>query len=180
MLGMVFRELLELIEDKFGADAVDDVLDAADVASGGAYTSVGTYPHGEMVQLVVALAEHTRLPARDLLHAFAEHLMQFFASRHPEIFEHASSTLDFIESVDRHIHREVRKLYPDAELPTFHSRRVGPDTLEIDYVSSRGFEELAHGLMLAAARHFGETVTVEQGERTEDGRIPFRVLAKAA
>ena len=41
MKGMLFTALLELIEAEFGSDVLDDVKPA----SGGIYTSVGTYDH---------------------------------------------------------------------------------------------------------------------------------------
>lgn len=107
MKGMVFRELLELVEERFGADTVDDIIDAAELASGGAYTTVGTYHHGEMVRLVMALAEHTRLAARELLFAFAEHLIGRFRTLHPRFFAGAENSSSFLERVDAHVHLEV-------------------------------------------------------------------------
>jgi len=56
MKGVVFTEFLDMVEAKFSADMVDDIIDDAKLASGGAYTAVGTYPHSEMVALGVALA----------------------------------------------------------------------------------------------------------------------------
>jgi hypothetical protein len=38
---MVFVELLKMAEESFGEELVDAVIDAADLPSGGAYTSVG-------------------------------------------------------------------------------------------------------------------------------------------
>lgn len=180
MKGMVFTEFLRLVEQEFGDDVVDDIIDAAELPSEGAYTAVGTYEHGEMVALVSHLSEQVSVPAKDLLHVFAEHLMGFFAKNHPQFFSEAGETLRFIESVDAHIHVEVRKLYPDAQLPNFRCERRGPNELEVVYTSSRNFDELAHGLMKAAARHFGETIEVEAGERSAQGEVPFIVRKQAA
>lgn len=68
MKGIVFTEFIEMVENRFSADMMDDILDAANTASGGAYTAVGTYDHGEMVALVSALSAHTGL---SLKHLFA-------------------------------------------------------------------------------------------------------------
>jgi predicted homoserine dehydrogenase-like protein len=57
MKGIVFTEFLDMVETTISADAVDDVIEAAGVPSGGAYTAVGTYDHKEMVSLVGALSE---------------------------------------------------------------------------------------------------------------------------
>ena len=41
MKGMVFVELLHMDEDALGEDAVEDILDRFDIASGGAYGAFG-------------------------------------------------------------------------------------------------------------------------------------------
>lgn len=50
MKGIVFVEFLEMVESTFSAEMADDIIDACDLSSGGAYTSVGTYPHSEIVR----------------------------------------------------------------------------------------------------------------------------------
>ena len=47
---------------------VDDIIDASALPSGGAYTAVGTYHHGEMLALCSALAERTGEPVPALVH----------------------------------------------------------------------------------------------------------------
>ena len=43
------------------------LIESTDLASGGSYTAVGTYPSSEMVSLVVRLSELTNVPVRPLL-----------------------------------------------------------------------------------------------------------------
>ncbi len=43
MKGIVFTELIDMVEATFGEDMMDDVFDDCDLESGGAYTAVGTY-----------------------------------------------------------------------------------------------------------------------------------------
>ena len=52
MKGIVFTEFLDLVEDKFGLEMVDKIIQSSDLESGGIYTSVGTYKFSEMLQLV--------------------------------------------------------------------------------------------------------------------------------
>ena len=83
MKGMVFTEFLEMVEDKFSADMVDDIIDDSAPPSGGAYTAVGTYDHNELVGMVVALSQRSGLPlflgsypitpASDILHELSRH-----------------------------------------------------------------------------------------------------------
>lgn len=68
MKGMVFTEFLDFVAARFGDDMVDDIVEASPLESGGAYTAVGTYSHGEMVALCSAPASRpassSRLSAR--------------------------------------------------------------------------------------------------------------------
>ena len=45
---------------EFGLEVADSIIEKANLASGGAYTSVGTYSHKEIIDLVVQLAETTK------------------------------------------------------------------------------------------------------------------------
>ncbi|GAB6843268.1 hypothetical protein HNR00_002194 [Methylorubrum rhodinum] len=168
MKGVVFTEFLDFVSGSLGADMADDIIDDADVASGGAYTAVGTYPHTEMQALVVALAHRTGTPAPDLLRLFGSHLCRRFVAKYPEFFEAKTSLFDFLDSVDGHIHVEVHKLYPDAELPVFRLNRRGADTIDLDYESCRPLEALAEGMIRAAADHYRQPVAIDTSRVEEE------------
>ena len=130
MKGMVFTELLSFVEQIHGADAVDDLIEACDLSSGGAYT--GTYDHTEMQALVAALSRQSNTPPNELLERFGQHLIGCFRVSFPDFFKAAPTLFNFLESIDLHIHVEVRKLYPDAELPEFPAERVDNETMHLD------------------------------------------------
>jgi len=62
MKGIIFREFIDMVEAQFSPQMVDDIIQASTLASGGAYTSVGTYPHDEMFQLVEQLSIRSEIP----------------------------------------------------------------------------------------------------------------------
>jgi len=161
MKGVVFTEFLELVENNFGLDIADRIIDQAELSTGGAYTSVGTYDHSELVQLVVGLSAETNTPPATLVRAFGEYLFGRFAIGYPQFFTGITSTFDFLESIEDVIHVEVRKLYPDAELPTFAYQRTA-DQLVMTYRSKRAFADLAEGLIHACTQHFGEPIDIER------------------
>ena len=105
---------------------MDDLIEASDLPSGGAYTAVGTYDHKEMQSLVANLSAQSNTPPNELLDLFGQHLIGRFKASFPDFFKTAATLFDFLESIDSHIHVEVRKLYPDAELPEFRAERLGP------------------------------------------------------
>ena len=80
----------------------------------------------------------------------------------PAFFSGVDSAFTFLASIDGHIHVEVRKLYPDAELPRFECRMLGPSQMEMIYTSSRPFADLAEGLIVGCAKHFGQPMTIER------------------
>ncbi|MGB0466965.1 MAG: heme NO-binding domain-containing protein [Pontibacterium sp.] len=166
MLGIVFTEFMELVEEKFSPEILDDILDNTDLDSEGVYTSVGYYNHHDMIKMVVALSKRVDVPVDDLIEAFGEHLFTVLISNYPMLAGESDSTLDFLETVDSSIHREVIKLYPQAELPEFKCERISDTQLQMYYRSKRPFSRLALGLMKGCARHYGEELQVESESST--------------
>lgn len=162
MKGVVFREFSDLVETKFGIETLDRVLTQAELPSGGAYTSVGTYDHREMLQLVTALSAVVQVSAGVLVKSFGQYLFGRLARSFPALLAPYRSLPEFLEQVEGTIHREVRKLYRDAQLPTLQVRLLSSDRMEIIYRSTRPFADLAEGLLLGAAEHFGERVELER------------------
>ena len=174
MKGVVFTEFVEFAEERFGLDVADEMIARCTLPSGGAYTAIGTYDHGELVQMVGQLSALSGAPIPELLHGFGTHLLKRFASSFPDFFAHAS-VFEFLHRVDDTIHVEVRKLYPDAELPGFTCEQPEPHRLVMVYQSHRGMADLAAGLIAGAIAHFRENVHVQRDDLTTDGpqRIRF-------
>lgn len=162
MKGIVFTEFLEMVEKRFGPDVADAIIVNANLPSGGVYTSVGTYDHKELVALVVQLSSVTKAPPPALVKAFGKHLFARFVVGFPKFFANVSSSFQFLRNVESYIHPEVRKLYPDAELPRFEARDVDAQTLELIYRSSRHFADLAEGLIEGCTEHFGDAIDLRR------------------
>ena len=83
MKGIVFTEFLEMVEQKFSPELVDHIVEEAELPSGGVYTTVGTYNHGEMIKLVTCLSKESGISATDLMRVFGEHLFARFSFSTP-------------------------------------------------------------------------------------------------
>jgi hypothetical protein len=176
MKGVVFTEFLEMVEERFSPDMTDQIIENSKLASGGAYTTVGTYDHDEMIQLVSRLSEETGIPVAELLRSFGMHLFGRFQVMFPKYFEGISSSFDFLQMVDRYIHVEVRKLYPDAELPSFDCDASRPGCLQMTYRSSRPFAALAEGLIRGCVAHYGESVDIATEDMSDGAGTAVRFL----
>jgi hypothetical protein len=162
MKGVVFTEFMEMVEARFSLEIVERLIEESNLASLGIYTSVGTYDHQEMVTLVTNLSALVGMPVPDLLQEFGRHLFKQFVIKFPEFFDKTHSAFDFLPQVESYVHLEVKKLYPDAELPTFSCVFPRPDRLDMSYRSVRNLPDLAEGLILGCIEHFGETLEIKR------------------
>ncbi len=174
MKGIIFTEFLTFVANFWGEDMVDDIIDASALPSGGAYTSVGTYDHREMVSLLKALSTRSQCSADDLMQRFGFHLADRFAMLFPDFFHRSDSFFEFLASIDDYIHVEVQKLYPDAELPSFDVLQTEGPQMMMRYRSSRKMEALAEGLILGCARQFRRAILIEKSDGG-DGSTLFTV-----
>ena len=150
------------------AEMADRIIEGAALPSGGVYTAVGTYNHSEMIQLVSCLSEETGIASAELVRSFGMYLFGRFHTIFPKYFEDVTSSFDFLQRIDHYIHVEVRKLYPDAELPSFDCDTSQPGCLRLTYRSSRPFAALAEGLIRGCVAHYGEAVDIAM-EDLSDG-----------
>ncbi|MES2536801.1 MAG: heme NO-binding domain-containing protein [Pseudomonadota bacterium] len=168
MKGIVFRELVDMIEERFSPAIADKIISASSLATNGAYTSVGTYDHKEIVELVGHLSTTTGIPVPDLQRTFGEHLLNRFALLYPAHFRGQKSTFAFLAILDNKIHVEVKKLYPDAELPVFEHDLADPCKMVFVYRSKRPFADLAEGLIRGCIKHFNEDITLSRQDLPAD------------
>jgi Haem-NO-binding len=161
MKGIVFTEFLEMVEGKFSPELADRIIEQAELASGGVYTTVGTYDHVEMIRLVTCLSKETGVSTTDLMRFFGEYMFGRFFVLYPKYFEGIDSSFGFLAKIEDYIHVEVRKLYPEAELPTFGCDTSQLGSLRLTYRSTRPFAPLAEGLIRGCLAHFGEAADIE-------------------
>lgn len=169
MKGIVFTEFLEMVENKFGYEVVDHIIQESQLESNGVYTSIGTYSHAEIVQLLSNLSITTKVDAQVLLKAFGEYLFDTFLKTYPQFFDAEDNAFDFLKSIDNHIHVEVQKLYPDATLPKFDTQEHEDGTLFMVYKSERKMGALAEGLIEKSIEHYKVPHSVHKEILEESG-----------
>lgn len=169
MKGIVFTEFLELVEEKFGLEMVDNIITSSNLESEGIYTAVGTYSFSEMLQLLQHLSKNTGISIDNLLLVYAEHFFSVIEQNYPGLLATYKDPIEMISSIENHIHVEVRKIYPDAELPTFEVVSKTKNSLVMIYTSSRAMHHFGLGLMNKTFEHFNSTATIELEKIKEDG-----------
>ncbi|WP_397302621.1 heme NO-binding domain-containing protein [Nonlabens ulvanivorans] len=169
MKGIVFTEFLDLVEEKFGLGMVDQIIEQSELPSNGVYTSIGTYSFAEMLQLIQNLSANTGLSIDQLLLAYGEHFFNVIENSYPGLLATYKDPIEMLSSIENHIHIEVRKIYPDAELPTFEVLEKSDQHLVMIYKSSRAMHHFGLGLMNRTFAHFEMTSNIQIEKIKEDG-----------
>ena len=169
MKGLIFTEFIEMVEEKFGFDISDKVLEDQSLSTKGIFTASGTYPFTDLVAMLTTLNKETNISIEDLQNEFAKYIFAKISSMFPQFFESHDDVLKFIASVDEVIHVEVQKLYPDAELPSFDVISIDDNQLEMYYISEKNLVPFAKGMMEGASKYYNMPIDIEvkkEGEKT--------------
>lgn len=169
MKGIVFTEFLEMVESQYGLEMVNDIIAASQLKSSGAYTSVGTYDFAEMQELIYHLSASLKKDPNDLIYAYGQYFFDHLVRTYPHIFDHYKSAILLLQSVEEHIHVQVVKIYPDAELPRFDISEVKDGRMEMVYTSSRALYMFAYALIERTFAHYETVSSISYEKLKEDG-----------
>lgn len=170
MKGVVFTQYLEMVEEKFGFDINDEMIQNSGVE--GIYTQAGNYPHGDLFKMVEALSKLTGISVNDLVFTYGEHLFSILIKIYPEPIKKYNSCFEFIANLEKVVHPEVKKLYPDSDLPTFDLISMDENELKVKYISTKPLMEFAKGLMYGCAKHYKENIEVNyENLPSENGKF---------
>lgn len=169
MKGIIFTEFLDLVEEKFGLAMVDKIIQQSQLASKGIYTSIGTYSFSEMLQLLQHLSANTKISIDDLLLVYGEHFFLAIGNSYPGLLDRYTDPITMLSSIEDHIHLEVRKIYPEAELPTFIIEEKTANSLTMIYKSSRAMHHFGLGLMHKTFAYFNQKAAIVLEKIKEDG-----------
>ena len=169
MKGAVFISLQEMVEQSIGFAGWQQLIDACNLPSQGAYTSGGKYDDSEMAELVGMLSERLATPIPDLLKAFGNHLFKDLAKGHGDLLASCPDGKSFLLIVDQQIHVDIEKLYANSSLPFLDVVDTGPNKLHLTYRSPRKLCYLAEGLIHGVAEYYHSHVTLEHGLCMHEG-----------
>jgi hypothetical protein len=162
MKGIIFREFLEMVEEKFGYELVDEILVNSELESNGIYTAVGTYNHHELFILGSAVASKTNIQVNQLFKLFGIYVFGTFTRHYSHLITQFDNPFDFLSNIENGIHVEVLKLYPEAELPTFKIEKRSDNEIIMIYKSKRKMADFAEGLIIGSLNYFKIEATIKK------------------
>ncbi len=169
MKGAVFIAFNQMVEDQVGIDIWERLLVEVTPESGGIYTSVEDYPDSELFSMVGTLSDIVDVPVPVLVEQFGAYLFDVLNTKYPMFSAEQKDFFEFIKSIDGVIHREVRKLYENPNLPDLYCENVDDKTLSIKYQSPRKLCFLAEGLIRGAAKYYDVNYELQHNKCMHDG-----------
>lgn len=171
MKGIIFTEFLELVEEKFGLEVLNEVLDLS--GDEGIYTSVGSYDHRNLVKMIINLSKKTDIEPETLQRVFGESVFKNLLATLPDqaSIKDSGNTFQFVRHVEEYIHVEVKKLYPDAQPPSFDFISQNEVGLEFDYKSARCMSHVCLGLLEGCSKYFDETLDIVMTPQNDDESV---------
>lgn len=176
MLGIVFTSLIDMLEEKASPEFADEVITDAKLENEGSFTAVGYYPYSEMQKLLTVLVEKTGKSADELLHDFGYYLFGQLAQSHGQVLAGKESLLEMLTYLDGDIHVQVRKLYPDADLPRFTVLSRTDKAMRMRYQSKHDLYALAEGLLDGAADFYNCAISRETIKAGEPHTYEFSIM----
>lgn len=169
MKGLVFTTFNDMVEQKIGIEMWESLLESVKPESGGIYTSIEDFPDQELLDIITVLSSKTGTPVVDLVNSFGQYLFHALAFKHPIFTDEKPDLIEFLKSIESVIHKEVRKLYQNPNLPSIEWEQPQEEKLILHYHSPRMLCHLAEGLIKGAAEHYDTKINISQSACMHDG-----------
>ena len=181
MKGVLFTELIELIEELMGLQFTNKVIEDAQLENEGAFTAVGNYPYQELVKLLESLSSHAQNPKDTLLKSYGECLFHRLSPNYSLELSQYPDTFSFLQQLNNILRFEIFKLNPEAKLPRITTALSSPASMEVHYTSDKRLSELVEGLIVGCISHFDEPIELQREDLSPDRRnVRFLLHKKVA
>ncbi len=165
MLALIWSELREFAHDVAGPESA---------------ARFGEEGPGVLAERLNRLADLAGEKPPELLRAFGRRLFERFVRLYPDFVPADLEALDYLEHIERHVHQELRALYPSAKPPQLCCVRVAPDRLLIRYGSDQPVAEMCEGMIEAALSHFEARAEIRRRAARGGGAVFEVSLVEAA
>ncbi|MEM9170776.1 MAG: heme NO-binding domain-containing protein [Pseudomonadota bacterium] len=160
MQGVVFTELFEFVEDRRSPLFLQEVVDAADLATGGVYCAAGVYDDDDFGRFVSAYCRETGDETSVLYPTFGTFMARRFFDAHPEFLNTAGTAFDFLARVETDVRPAAAQLYPEGDIPDFCLIDATPKSVRFVVKCAPGLEDFCQGVLAGVLAAFEETAEV--------------------
>jgi Haem-NO-binding len=156
--GVIFTSYRDYLTEAYGADLTREIFAQEPI-----YLLSEAYRDERLLDLISRTAEARGRSADEVVHDFGVFTGETtFTRLYPAFFAIAPSAREFLLTVENRIHELVRATIPNAVPPRLSVSELDADGVSIEYSSPRQLCVLLRGLVEGTARHYGETVTIDE------------------
>jgi hypothetical protein len=154
MKGIIFNALESFVDQNFGEETFDRILEKNLPEISEPFVGPKTYPDQYLFSIIALILEKYQLDSEETIRQFGEFLFGLLAKKYPHFMQDFVHPKEFILTIHNVIHVEVKKLFPEAITPDFSFKELKNGSLEVTYSSPRKLYSLAEGLLIGSAKHF--------------------------
>jgi len=169
MKGAIFNIFEDFVIKNHGVEAYEALLENTVLQTKEPFISAGNYPDSDFYSLVGTACKMLNISGEVAQKIFGHFTFNELAKSHPEFVLGFTDAKAFLLTVDGVIHKEIKKLHPDAYLPKFYYNNPKTDELEITYVSKRKLFHFMSGLIDGVADHFKQEIAQCHKEIIHEG-----------
>jgi hypothetical protein len=174
MHGLIFLQLQKFAQKQIGSQAWELLFREANLPVQ-SHSPARPYADDDFFALIAAASRVLGTSVGDVVEAFGNFVAPELLRLCGRLLKPEWRTLDVVENTEPLMHAAVRVGNPGAQPPVLDVVRTSPSELRIVYTSERKLCRLAKGIISGIARHFGDTITVNDEACMHNGD-PFCAL----
>lgn len=177
MKGLIFTELLEMVETKYGLETLEYIIDKSNLKSNGVYTSIGNYDYLELKSLLQNLSETTDIPLDDLLKVYGNFFFENATKNSADnVLDKFPNSISLLSLIGKFIKTDSQKLYPDAITPRLDVVERTKNKLILHYASPHCLHAFLYGFMEKTFEYYKEKAKISYELLKQDGsEVRFQI-----
>lgn len=162
MKGIINKGIKELVLDRFGAKAWEEILSRAKCEEP-FFSATEDYPDQMTLDLVAAASDVSGLAQDEVMFEFGRFWVTHTGvESYPSYFRLAGKNpRDFLLNLNK-VHQQVTKNVKNARPPVFEYEQLADGRLLMHYESARGLCAVLRGLIVGVGDHFGVELKVRE------------------
>ena len=169
MKGVIFNLLEDFIVEGWGVEKFEKILGHCPVHTQIAYVGPGTYPDGNLLDIVNQTTAELGIGTAEALRSFGRFAFPRLAGKFSVFLREHDHPKPFLKTIDDIIHVEVRKLFADSDPPRISYVDPAPDRLIMRYTSRRKLCPFFAGLVDGTGDYFNVPIAQAQTECALEG-----------
>jgi hypothetical protein len=173
MRGVIFRTYMNFIQDNFGYEKLDEILQKDNYPNKGGFSTAGNYSTAYLSSLISSTEQLFEGSKDKTIEAFGFYAFKHLLDRFTRTYQgkssplHTNSAYDFLQNLNIIHFIELQKLYPDAIFPKFDIERLENEHIVIKYCSYRNMPYLVNGLIKGCLAYYNDssTLTMQSTDR---------------